>query len=329
MRWQLKQGEGVVLCPFVGSGSTRLCLCPRRIGFCGYSRPTHVVSYSELDALRQCPLKRHLAYTERWKAPTTSPALSRGTLFHAVLEAHYRRKMAQQCLTQASGGTAADTLTLDVILDPWYLLQGDDEQTEIVKWVYEGYQEHYGTEPDIEVVAVELPLEAWLPAPSGKRSSYRLKGKIDLLVRDHSCGGGLWFWDHKTCSTLPSGRALDFDDQFSIYTWLLQENGYDVRGGLYNACRTKQLKRPMKMDERFSRPLTSRTPRECREVVREVYETFKSATPRQGVQPPRSPDPDRCGWKCDFTEACLMSRKGIDIKGLLVDMGYEQDFSRH
>jgi hypothetical protein len=46
---------------------------------------THTVSYSELDAIRQCRLKAHLAYKERWQPETISAALTRGKLFHAVM----------------------------------------------------------------------------------------------------------------------------------------------------------------------------------------------------------------------------------------------------
>ena len=42
---------------------------------------THDVSYSELDAIRQCRLKSYLSYHERWQPEKPSVALQRGGLF--------------------------------------------------------------------------------------------------------------------------------------------------------------------------------------------------------------------------------------------------------
>lgn len=283
---------------------------------------TKVVSYSELDALRQCPLKHHLAYTERWKPSTTAPALARGTLFHQVMDAHYRQIRSAR-LSQS---------TVDEFVDPRELLRDGSEQAELVKWVYEGYVEEYGIDPEWEILEVEYPLEAWLPGTKG-RSSFKMKGKIDLLVRDHSAGGGLWFVDHKTCRNLPKGKELDFDDQFGIYTYLGRQNGLDIQGAIHNACRTEKLKRPMTSDERFRRSLTVRTDTELKTMAQEALATFRRgllAGSREGVAlPPRAPDPDRCGWRCPFTEPCLMSRKGVELHPLLDDMGFVQDFTRH
>ena len=54
-----------------------------------------IVSWSELDALKQCPMKHHLAYEERWTGPETSKALAIGSLFHKVMEAHYGELMTE------------------------------------------------------------------------------------------------------------------------------------------------------------------------------------------------------------------------------------------
>src|ERR1039457_4433083 len=48
------------------------------------------VSFSELDTFRQCAHKHDLAYKNRWFSATTSPALARGTLFHACMENYYK-----------------------------------------------------------------------------------------------------------------------------------------------------------------------------------------------------------------------------------------------
>jgi hypothetical protein len=47
------------------------------------------VSWSELDALRQCQYKHQLAWLERWRPTRESPALLRGRIMHQVLSCHY------------------------------------------------------------------------------------------------------------------------------------------------------------------------------------------------------------------------------------------------
>lgn len=296
---------------------------------------TRIVSFSELDALRQCPLKHHLAYQERWKMPGTSPALARGSAFHVMMETHYRILAQSEVLGSlkdrfevAQGAAANFLLTLE-----------DPEMADLLRWMYAGHCELYGSDPQWEIVGVEMPVEDWLYNRAGNRTGYKMKGKIDVLVRDLSMGGGLWIVDHKTCSNLPREKDYDFDDQSAVYTMLCRRKGLDVRGAIFNACRTKKLKRDMTLDERFKRVPTVRADRELEIMEYEVHETFagrvkplSSRTPSRtetGVLPPRAPDPDRCGWRCDFTEACLLSRKGTDIRGLLEATGGVQDPTRH
>jgi len=274
---------------------------------------THTVSFSELDAIRQCELKAHLSYRERWQPEEIAPALSRGRLWHSVMEIHYLNK--------------CDPL----VDDPWGVLAeaGDTDDAELCRWMYEGYLECYGDDPDWEVIAVEQKVEDWLRLPSGRRSQFKVKGFVDLLVRDHSAGGGLFIVDHKSARELPKGKQLDFDDQLGIYTWLLRRQGLDIRGAIHNTARTYKLKRPMELKERFSRTLTVRSDRELEIMVGEALEKFRVAyKPRKGL-PPRSPDPDRCGWRCPFSEPCLAARKGGDLFELLADFGFYQNFDRH
>lgn len=275
---------------------------------------TKVVSYSELDTYRQCRLKHQLAYVERWQPDDVAPALSRGKLFHKVMERHYNNRPDAE-IRGLLNDTQAGTQT--------------DEQG-LVEWIYDGYRDLYGTDPQWEIQGVELAVEEWLPTPKGTRSSFRMKGKVDLLVRDNSTGGGLWVVDHKTCRNLPkSDKDIDLDDQMAIYVKLLRMGGLDVRGAIMNFCRTQKLVRPMDPEERFKRMYTARTDVELDNIIREVYDTFREAyRPREG-DPPRSPNPDTCRWRCPFTEACLAGRKGGDTRGILSETGYHQDFTRH
>lgn len=261
-----------------------------------------VVSYSEYDALRMCPLKHHLAYNRRWRMPDTSRALSIGSLFHEVMEAHYSGEPTTRVIDES---------------------EAKEEYRDTVEWMYAGYQECYGDDDNWKVIEVEKQFEL----PLGP--NLRIKGRIDLLVQDRATDDGLWVVDHKSCRELPKGKALEFDDQFGLYVWLLRNSGIDVRGVIHNACRTHQLKREMRMDERFRRTHTIRQDRELDTIAREARQTFERGLIPWVGQPPRATDPDRCGWRCDFTEACLMARKGPDIEPLLEDMDAYRDETRH
>lgn len=305
---------------------------------------TKTVSFSELDSYRQCRLKHHLSYRERWQPEDESPALSRGKLFHAVMEEHYKALKNKKGIKGALNAINDANLLYDPKSG-----QSTEEQ-ELVNWIYEGYVQNYGIDDDWKIIDTEFKIEAWLPTAKGTRSTFKLKGTIDLLVQDMSSGGGLWVVDHKTCRNLPKSRDIDLDDQMALYIYLLRRKGLDVRGAIYNACRSQKLKtREMGMDERFSRILSVRTDVELENIAAEVLETFREAyrprrpdkrekqltTMNSGNEqinenlPPRSPDPDRCGWRCPFTEACLMGRKGTDIRKVLGETGYVQNFERH
>jgi hypothetical protein len=207
------------------------------------------------------------------------------------------------------------------------------EEQDLVAWVYDGYVRKYA-ELDSSlwtIEAVEHRIEEWLPTERGTRSTFKLKGTVDLIVRDRQLMDGLWVVDHKTCRDLPRGKDLDFDDQAAVYTYLLRRRGLDIRGVIFNHCRTQKLVRPMTDDERFRRSITVRTDAELETMALEVLNTFREAyRPRlDNGLPPRSPDPDRCGWKCPYTEPCLGGRKGIEIERLLEDHGFEIDEKRH
>lgn len=341
------------------------------------SVPTRLVSFSELDAIRQCRLKHRMGYLERWKPATEAATLSRGRLFHEVMEAHYGRmkeaRVCSNCGGQMSlagsmvvcsvcgwNDTALDAAALYAAVGPMLYDSHTGHQTpeqELVEWMYRGYVDHFKLDPDWKILGVEFPAEVWLPTERGTRSSFRLKMKIDVVVRDTSAGGGIWLVDHKTCKNLPKGKELDLDDQFGLYVWGMRARGNDVRGVIYNAVRTERLKtREMVAKERFVRKYTVRTQAELNTIAVEAYQQFHEAY--RGVTqvvpadesgggydgaiggaiggammalplPPRSPNTDLCRWRCSFTEACLASRKGGSIRNLLVDGGFIQDFSRH
>lgn len=291
-----------------------------------------VVSYSELDTARQCFFKHQLGYQERWVAPTTSPALSRGTLTHNVLETHYR--MLKEIPPQSKGDELVLRQVVREVKREWLYDPTTGRQTEeqeLVEWMYDGYVEHYGADPQWKVLAVEHAPVIPLPTPRGTRSRYRLKLKIDLIVK---WDGKVWIVDHKTGKDLPRNKELDINDQFGLYTWAMRQLGKPVLGSVHNALRSHrnkdQERHPQPLEERFSRTRMFRADAELNSLAVDAYWWARMAwQARGGGDAPRSPNEDTCKWRCDFLDACLYGRKGGDTRSMLRDMGYVQDPTRH
>lgn len=309
-----------------------------------------VVSYSELDTYRQCPLKHQLAYKERWKKPQREgSALFKGSMWHNVMEDHYLYLMEQW----DSGMITADTHPFDEdhlaaakettrrhVIDPetgGYI----NEDAELIDWMYEGHLEHYGLDLEWTPVAVEYPFQLKLINPeNGRPSQYQLKGKIDMVMR-HNLTGLLWIMDHKSGANLPSQMDLEIDDQFGLYSWAMRQLGWPIAGSIHSAARTKRnladfpgyegKSKPQALEDRYRRTLLNRSVEEVEQVAADAYAVARNAYPPKSKMLPlySSPDPRQCGWKCDFKEVHLMGRQGIPYQESLETSGFVQDFTRH
>lgn len=297
---------------------------------------TITASYSELDTMRQCGHKHELAYVERWREPEVGPALMKGTLWHSVMETHYRAIWNWQV-----EGRPASVSTLrpdlfdrqlhNVVMDLLYEQgQPRSDWSELIEWMYLGHLEHYGLDSQWKIVAVEHAPVMWLPTDRGGRSRFRLKMKIDLIV---AWDGKLWIVDHKSGKDLPKDKELDIDDQFGLYTWGMRKLGKRVMGSCHSAARTQknkdQTKNHQPLDERFKRSRLYRTDKELDTIAVEAYRTLLHGYRFKPGEAPRSPNPDTCRWRCSFTEACLAGRKGLDERAMLIDLGFVQNFERH
>jgi len=286
----------------------------------------HVVSYSEMDTFRQCPHKWDLSYQQRWRPPETSRALAVGSLWHAVLEQHYLAIMAKQAGEDAPAVGREGEKQISTLLHDESGEQSEEQV--LVEWMYAGYLDQYGLDPEWTILAVEWAGEFWLPTPRGTRSRLRLKMRLDLIVRDPN--GNIWVVDHKSGRDLPRARMLEMDDQFGLYTWGLHQLGKRALGAIYSAARTQRNKtKEQPLDERFSRTGLYRTDNELATIAREAYRTFRRAYTIKPGEAERAPDSDRCSWRCPYTEACLAGRKGVDEQQYLVAAGFTQDWTRH
>jgi hypothetical protein len=272
------------------------------------------------------------AYKERWrKPPTIDGALAKGTLWHLVMEDHY--------LVLKDGGNLLDARDK---INPYLVNERSGVTTEtqdLIRWMYEGYVARYGTDEEWEIIDVEMPFKINLPDPEGNPSPYDLKGKIDLVVRSKD-NGLIWAVDHKSGANLPDQMDLDIDDQFGLYVWALKQAGLKPGGAIHSAARTTRNQadhdgytgksKPQTLDQRYRRTYLNRSDTELTSLALDAWAVASNAYPTGDPLPLySSPDPRQCGWKCDYKEVHLLSRKGKNPTQTMLEYGFIQDFTRH
>ncbi len=291
--------------------------------------PPIVVRHSELADFRHCPLKHRLAWTEGWWSPAREAkgARSLGTLWHDMMKVRYR--------AIASGVTDEDALA-DLVAAESLVSEADDEQAETLWWMYEGYVERWGLDPDLTIVSVEETLQVPFHDENDQPLRIEVDGVLrpvlyswttDVLARSRIYRG-LMVVDHKTTSQPLGKMDIDLSDQFGLYTVAWRRLGEKIRGQLVNQVKTKKLKRPMTLDERYERTPSIRTAPELRSIELDAVDTiYAMLSPRNRRRPYSSPDPRSCGWKCDFKEPHLRLRRTPDQRkwpAILKSFGLEQ-----
>ena len=298
-----------------------------------------IVSYSELDTYRQCPLKHALAYGQRWTKPAKEgSALHKGSLYHLVMETHYkviqkwqREKFAGRRIPDRYAAEVLEECRDAVMPFLWDAVTGtQDEVQELIQWMYEGHIEKYGHMPNWIIKGVEHQIITPLRDERGRRTRYHLKAKIDLIVLDLETGK-LYVVDHKSGRDLPSKMELDIDDQFGLYTWAMREQGRKVAGTIHAANRTQRNKSFMPLDTRMMLTYLNRDEQELTNLALDAYRTAWNAHPPKNAGPKlmSSPDPRQCGWKCDFKEPHLLMRRGRKPSEVLTEYGFKIDRTRH
>lgn len=320
-----------------------------------------VVSWSEIDCARQCPHKHELAYKERWQDEAKEGgALARGILWHEVMQAHYLFLKAWregQILDLPGPKLVSDDRVRNVlesqgykafmketqvgyalsrVIEPLLYPKAGDQSPDqsLIEWMYEGHLRMWALDEGWEIVAVEHGVEYPLYNVRDNITRFRLKTKIDLIVRAKTRGiPYLWLVDHKSGRDLPKGKDFDLMDQFALYEASMRRVGRNIFGTIHNAARTQRNKddslEAQPLDTRFKRHMMTRTPELLRQVELDCLATLQYVYSLPVGQAPRHPDEDRCGWRCSYTEACLAGRKGLDEHDFLIRKGMRQNFTRH
>lgn len=269
-----------------------------------------VVRHSELADFRHCPLKHRWGWTQGWYSPSRERGGYReiGGVWHDTLKIRYR--YLQECQQNGTEPNEAD------IAEPvaTTIRTAHSELRDTLFWMYDGYIEYHGWDPDWKILSVEETLQ--VPFHDEDDRPLMIDGRpvlyswtTDVLVASREYRGVLVV-DTKSTSQPMSQMDIDLSDQFGLYTVAWRRLGRKVRGQLVNMCKSKALKRPMTMEERFVRRPSIRTPIELRNIeldaVDTIYSMYAERNRRRSFS---SPDPRTCGWKCDFKEVHLRLRR--------------------
>lgn len=294
--------------------------------------PPIVVRHSEIQDFRQCPLKHRLSWTEGWHDPVREAGGARdlGGVWHEVMQIRY------QCLrdAQVQGAPLDEDMVADLVSHVIEAANSDLRET--LWWMYDGYVEKYGPDSDLEILSVEevlsVPFHDEDDRPlvievDGVRRPILYSWRTDVLARSRTYRGVVVV-DHKSTANPLGQMDIDLSDQFGLYTVAWRRLGEKIRGQLVNQAKTAKLKRPMTMDERFSRTPSIRTPTELRNIELDAVDTIHAMLGERNRRRPYSnPDPRSCGWKCDFKEAHLRLRRNADpnkVRPILRSFGLRQ-----
>ena len=192
-----------------------------------------VTTHSMLKTFLDCPKSGQYKYAERLKPRVVTrrdQPLKRGTWLHELLEYHYAGKDWHVAHDR-------NVAKYEMLFDEEKEALGD-LPTECAS-IMRSYLWHYGADKKDpmhgwEVLGTEVTFEAVWPDSEDGLDIYRCR--LDLLVRDEY---GLLVVDHKSHKTLPGHTFRTLDAASPLYIWAARENGYDVRGFLWNYIRTK------------------------------------------------------------------------------------------
>lgn len=286
-----------------------------------------VIRHSEIADFRQCPLKHRLGWVEGWHDPRRESGGARdlGTVWHLVMKVRYE--------LIADGETDEEVIGESCAI---FIEKAHTDLRETLYWMYDGYVERYGLDAELEILSVEETLKVpfhdeddrpLVIEVDGVRRPILYSWTTDVLARIRAMRG-IFVVDHKSTGQALGQMDIDLSDQFGLYTVAWRRRGEQIRGQLVNQVKTKALKRPMTLDERFDRKYSIRTPAELRAIELDAVDTiFAMLSPRNRRRPYSNPDPRTCGWKCDFKEPHLRLRRNIDpkkVRGILRSFGLEQ-----
>lgn len=278
-------------------------------------------------------------------------ALDLGTWMHSALEHWYglgtrRNGTPQEHFLAVSSAAIrqAQSLTTGI---PDRILSSAFNLQELGMQMCQGYLDYYATDPEVAVLATEIPLEFSLPSRTGKGIIATYKLKPDMVYRDPN--GHIWLMETKTATTIRT-EHLRLDDQARPYAAMaarsllrvgLIKRPEEFRGITYNFLRKAKpdlrernadgmcLNKGGDVSKRQPPPFFVREPIPMLTAARRIALirarndteaiVATSAALRTGVTEPfdlRKTPHHSCPKFCDYFSICTAEESGADITAL-------------
>lgn len=183
-----------------------------------------ILTSSSLSKYRECPRRYYYEFDMRRVPASDTKPLAFGKCWHRAMEAWWLGGIKNAVETLKAGAAniePEDSAKLCALLA------------------------HYNpaARERFDVVGTEVPFETAISNPDGGRSfySYRLAGKVDVLMREKETGD-TWILDHKTTSREICGfgtywQALQVDGQMNNYCL-----AFSARGFVYDVVRKPTIR---------------------------------------------------------------------------------------
>ena len=245
------------------------------------------ISYSSLENFKQCPLKYKLSNIDKIKEPKSKEAIF-GTYIHKVLKWFYQKD--------------PNFPTLDLLLkyyrDYWpqktegFEWKDSEEEKSYFKEGIRMLEEFYNKNipHEISILDLETRFEVVIDEnPDKPNGKHILTGVIDRI--DKLPDGTLEIIDYKTGKRMPSQRALDKNNQLSLYAIGLKSRWPRVK--------IKDLKLSLyflKFNEKIN---TTRTDKDLEEAKNKIVNLIHKIE-KSNFEPHSSV---LCGW-CGYRNIC-------------------------
>lgn len=277
-------------------------------------------------------------------------ALELGTWVHAALADWYKNRSNDRTRSSLSelfwSHAQGDIYSAQNAGAPEHVIDKALELQKLGQAMTTAYQQQYGWEREIKVIAVEIPLEFTIPDERGRLAAIH-KFKPDMVFLDQQQNA--WLMEHKTASSIRT-EHLVLDDQARPYGAMAEralkklgvlEESIKFKGIMYNFLR-KALpdSRPTNAEGKYlnqngsvsksqpppmfvRKPITltakqkvitlRRVQAETLEITREALRLRQQ--PQEGEWLQKTPHRS-CPRTCDFFAMCVAEEEGTNIRSM-------------
>lgn len=258
------------------------------------------VSNSQVTSWNTCKKQHYYAYGMKLAKRELDDAPYRGIIGHEALAVYYTtgsRELALQVVI--------DELVKQITLDPM-----DFSKHQILKdlkVLLTKYFDHYERQDYFKVLLVEHELRT----PIDENIEYGMF--LDLLIENRK--GELWVFDHKFVYNFKSETDLQYDAQQAKYIYTCQQNGFNVKGAIFNQLRHRDVR--WGPEQLFSRTPAKASVTRVQNIWKEQEDAAKEIVYREEEFVPRRVLTSAACKYCSFLRICNAELDGIDPSNII------------